>query len=523
MNRFFTMMLVCLSVFSINAQQSLNMELLSNLTYPENLSDVWGYVAPNGDEYAIVGTRSTTSIVDLRDPRNPIEVASISGPESPWRDMKQFGEYAYTVADRGTDGLLMIDMSGAPNNITSELWQPELVIDGETRTLEACHNIFIDEDGYAYLSGCNLNQGGVLIIDLFSSPGEPQFVSVADDRYSHDVMVQNNIMYSSDIFSGFFSVVDVSDKQNPVTLNTQTTSMFFTHNAWVSADGNYLYTTDERPEGYVDSYDISDLNDIKFLDSFQPIATIGLGTTPHNTHNLNGFLVTSWYSDGVRIIDGNKPDNLIEVAFYDTEGSVWGATPFLPSGIVLASDIGTGLHVFEVDYVRAAYLEGNVTDESTGFALGEVAVTIDNPQINSDSTNALGEYKTGLAEPGQVMVTFSALGYVSQTLPATIERGEVTILDVALMPESTTSTKDLIATQIFKSSPNPFVQSTFLDFERAVSGQIVVTNLLGQLVETVRLENATKVEIGDQYDAGVYLISLTSNEEQYEAIKIVKQ
>ena len=793
MYRFITVVLISLSVLGINAQESLNMELLSNLTYTENLSDVWGYVAPNGDEYAIVGTRNTTSIVDLRDPRNPVEVASIPGSSSIWRDMKQYGEFAYVIADQGADGLLMIDMSGAPNNITSEFWQPDITINGATNTLQRCHNIFIDEDGYGYLAGCNMNSGGPLIIDLFTTPGSPQFVGASAPRYSHDVMAQDNLLYSSDINDGFFSVIDVSDKTNPITLSTQTTSSFFTHNAWVSTDGDYLFTTDERGNANVDSYDISDLTDIKFLDSFQPEATINAGTVPHNTHYFNGFLVTSWYTNGVRIIDGNKPDNLVEVAYFDTflqgssgtSGGVWGATPYLPSGIVLASDIGTGLYVFDADYVRASYLEGNVTDADTGAPIGDVSVIIDSPQLNSDNTDAFGDYKTGLAQSGEVMVTFSVLGYESQTLPINIESGEVTILDVALVPsarfsisgtvrsltnnssienakvllqsdfiemevatnangdfvvnslfegeyrvyagawgyeniefnpaltlnadqsidillgerimddfivdlgwtaesfastgdwvreipigtnfggdefvnpgfdveddignkayitgneaggagnndidagtvrllspnmdltqfvtpsisyrlwfvngggnspanddvkvritngtdtvnveiltevdsegvwrptfsffpgdlieltttmqfivessdfnpghlveagldqflvtETSTSTRDLIATQIFKSSPNPFTQSTFLDFEEAVSGQVVVTNLLGQHVETIRLQSTTKVEIGEQYDAGVYLISVTSDGQQYEAVKIVKQ
>ena len=41
-----------------------------------------------------------------------------------------------------------------------------------------------------------------------------------------------------------------------------------------------------------------------------------------------------------------------------------------------------------------------------------------------------------MAEPGEVMVTFSLLGYNSVTLPATIQSGEVTILDVALQPSA---------------------------------------------------------------------------------------
>lgn len=532
MFRILTVALVCLVALGGKAQDqgALNMELLSNLTYGERLSDVWAYAAPNGDEYAIVGTNTATSVVSLVDPRNPVEVASFPGAISIWRDIKHLGEYVYVTTDRGSDGLLVIDMKDAPDNITAEFWSPEIIINEDTTSLGACHNIFIDEFGYGYLAGCNLNSGAPLIIDLFTTPGQPQYVGPASSTESHDVMAQNNLLYSSEIRNGRFSVYDVSDKLNPTLLASQFTSMFFTHNAWVSDDGNFIFTTDERANAYVDSYDISDLMDIKRLDSWQPEASKGSGVIPHNTHYLNGYLITSWYSDGVRIIDGNKPDNLVEVAFFDTFPDeevgfigVWGATPYLPSGLVLASDIGTGLYVFDVDYARASYLEGNVTDADTGFPIGDVFVAIDSPQLNSESTDALGDYKTGLADAGAIMVTFSADGYQSQTLPTTLQSGEVTELDVALLPGTSTSTKNLRTTQIFTSNPNPFSHSTVLNFDESVHGQMVVTNLLGQQVETIQIVNTTKVEVGQQYDAGVYLINLTSDEKIYQAVKIVKQ
>ena len=443
MFRIYTLILsICFASLLYGQEESLNMELLSNLSYPNRLNDIWGYVAPDGSEYAIVGTTAKTSIVDLSDPRNPVEVAEFPGATSIWRDMKQFGEFVYVTTDQGSDGLLMIDMSGAPNNITGEFWQPDIEVNGVTTTLQRCHNIFIDEDGYAYLAGCNLNSGANLIIDVFTTPGEPRFVSATPPIYSHDAMVQNNLLYSSDILAGFFSVIDVTDKEEPITLATQNTTMNFTHNAWVSTDNNFLFTTDERANAYVDSYDISDLNDIKRLDFFQPNESKGTGTIPHNTHYFDGYLVTSWYTDGVRIIDANRPDNLVEVAYYDTYPSsnigdgfngVWGVTPYLPSGLVIASDINTGLYVFEADYVRAAYLEGTVTDSETGLPIDNANVIFDNDQL-TELTSVVGEYKTGQAVAGEYSLTFEKPGYNSAQANATLVNGEVTILDVELVP-----------------------------------------------------------------------------------------
>ena len=444
MYKFYTLILsICFASTIFGQGNNLNMELVSNLPYPNNLNDIWGYVAPDGHEYAIVGTTAKTSVVDLSDPRNPVEVAEFPGSNSLWRDMKQFGEFVYVTTDTGADGLLVINMTDAPNNITGEFWQPEIEINGTTTTLQRCHNIFIDEDGYAYLAGCNMNSGGNLIIDVFSTPGQPQFVSATDPRYAHDAMVQNNLLYASDINDGFFSVIDVTDKLEPVTVATANTSRTFTHNAWVSTDNNYLFTTDERPNANVDAYDISDLSDIRRLDTFRPAASNGTGVIPHNTHYFNGYLVTSWYTDGVRIIDANKPDNLVEVAYYDSYPSsnigdgfngVWGVTPYLPSGLVIASDINTGLYVFETNYVRAAYLEGVVSDADTGSPLDGVTIVFEGGQLNSNVSDVVGSYKTGQAAAGEYTVTFERAGYNPTVATANLVNGEVTILDIEMTP-----------------------------------------------------------------------------------------
>jgi len=49
----------------------LNMELLSTVPYDSDGHDVWGYNAPDGSEYAIMGTVAGVSIVNITDPRNP--------------------------------------------------------------------------------------------------------------------------------------------------------------------------------------------------------------------------------------------------------------------------------------------------------------------------------------------------------------------------------------------------------------------------------------------------------------------
>ena len=77
MKRLFTFcILLFLGGFQlINAQ--LNVTYQGNIEYDEELSDIWGYVAPDNSEYAIVGVYDGVSIVDLSDPENMAFFAAI--------------------------------------------------------------------------------------------------------------------------------------------------------------------------------------------------------------------------------------------------------------------------------------------------------------------------------------------------------------------------------------------------------------------------------------------------------------
>ena len=86
--------LLFLFFFGASLLAQTNIELISNLDeyHSSGYNDIWGYVDPMGNEYALLGVRSGTSIVDLSDPANPLEVAFIPGPQSVWRDIKVHGQ-----------------------------------------------------------------------------------------------------------------------------------------------------------------------------------------------------------------------------------------------------------------------------------------------------------------------------------------------------------------------------------------------------------------------------------------------
>ncbi|MFT5765190.1 MAG: choice-of-anchor B domain-containing protein, partial [Saprospiraceae bacterium] len=435
----FSFLVLCLILTNVLSAQ-LNITFKSQVEYNENLNDVWGYAAPDGSEYALVGLRGGVSIVDVTDTENPEIKGYATGPASTWRDIKTFGNYAYVTNETG-EGLLVIDLSNLPNALTANdfsYWAPQM---GNLGTLSSCHNIYIDEFGYAYLVGCNLNSGGMLYIDVFTTPGQPIYVGAGPSVYAHDVYVRDNKSYNSEIYNGAFAVYDVSDKNNTSFLGSHNTPFNFTHNAWLSDDNNYLFTTDEKANAPVTAYDISDLNNIQEVDQFIPLETLGAGVIPHNVHVWNDFIITSYYTDGCLILDGSRPNNLVEVGNFDTFipastgfNGVWGAYPFLPSGTVLATDIGNGLYILEPNYVRACWLEGKVTDMVSGQAILNVEIGIVSAELNQSSSNLEGNYATGVATAGTFDVVFSHPAYESLTTSAVLVNGELVILDVQLVP-----------------------------------------------------------------------------------------
>ena len=423
---------LCLGFLGSDAQ--LNLSYVSDFTYNQDLSDVWGYQHPDGTEYAIVGARNGVSVVSLADPANPVEVAYASGASSGWRDIKTWGNYAY-VTNETAQGVAVLNLTHLPDSMPFFNWTPTIPGQG---TINECHNIFIDENGVAYLAGCNINGGGLILVDVDSDPGNPQYISSAPAENSHDVYVRGDTIYSSEINRGRLAIYNATDKQNIALLATQATPALATHNAWLSDNSQYIFTTDETGNAPVTSYDISDLSDIQELDQYRPYATLGDGVIPHNVHVWNDFIIVSYYTDGCLILDAHRPENLVEVGNFDTfippstgfQG-VWGAYPFLPSGLVLATDISNGLYILEPNYVRACYLEGTVTDADNGNELSGVEITVlSTPAI--EFTSIQGTYKTGQAVAATYQVQAFKPGYEVAVKDAVLVNGEITIVDFEL-------------------------------------------------------------------------------------------
>ena len=427
--------LLALSIFiCANVFAQKNLTQVGHISYPYQLAGVWHYVDSTGHEYALVGKYDGVGIIDVANPANPVEVATTPGTPSIWREVKVWGHYAY-VSTEGVDtnnvlnGIQIIDLSTLPNPVSYKFYTGDGAIANQ---LTRAHTVTVN-NGYLYINGTQLLGGGVLICSL-SDPWNPQYISSYSANYVHDCVVKNDTMWTSEIWAGQFSVVDITNKTNPTVVQTQLTPSLFNHNGWHSDDERTFFTTDEKPYAPMAAYDVSDLSNIKLLDTY--LSETAPQGEVHNVRVLNDYVICANYASHVTIVDAARPDNLIEVAHISLGGTglSWDFDPYFPSGILVASDMQTGLFVYNANYVRACYLEGIVTDSLTNSPLKDAnASIIATPSY--DSTNVTGEYKTGYADAGIYNVEFSVPGYKTKTISnVQLTNGVVTNLNVQLVP-----------------------------------------------------------------------------------------
>ncbi len=496
LSRFFLVFFIFTSIFytPILFSQS-DLTFISQTDYAAlhntGLNDIWGYVDEQGNEYAIVGTEDGTSIMNVSDPANPLEVFWLPGENSTHRDPTVFGDYAY-ISTEAEEGLTIINLSPLPesNVLVTTLFTGESGL-----SWESAHNCHVDDAGYLYVFGANYGEGGVLIYDVNTMPMNPSFVGAFDNWYVHDGVAFGDTLYLAHVNDGFLSIVDISDRSNPQLLGTKITPGSFTHNIWPSDNREVVFTTDELPDAFIASYDITDLDNIIELDRVQ--SSPGQNVIPHNTFVLNDFLITSYYVDGITIHDAQHPQNLIEVAAYDTypgqtptfDGS-WGVYPFLPSGIILASDRSEGLYVLEPEYQRASYLEGTITNQIDGNPIGNVSVDIvGNNQENLSSS--LGYYATGMPASGTYDVSYFKVGYESQIISTEITQGNITVQDVLLTPIAPFS----LLVNVEDAFGNP-IQNAKIKLDHPLITYEGESNGLGQEVFSLFYEEVHNLQVG---------------------------
>lgn len=509
----------------LKAQASLDMNELGRLTYNETLNDVWGWVdTANSKEYALVGVQNGLSIVDVTNPASPVQTNFFPGANSIWRDMKTYGNYSYTVHDvfSGTsNGIFIVDMTTIGNSFpTTYTRKPTISVNGTSFNFNRAHNIYIDEAaGHLYVFGSNVGIGGALIFDIATDPTNPSLLGVFDDYYLHDGVGRGDTLWGAAVNNGIFLPIDISTPGTPTVMATKNTPFNFTHNIWFSDDNNRVFTTDEKTSAFIAEYDVSDLNNISELDRIR--TSFGTNVIPHNVHFFNNFLVNSYYTSGVQILDVSQPGLMIETGYFDTSldsgdgfSGCWGAYPYLPSGNILATDRQRGLYVLGSDYTRGCYLNVNVIDSITGQNIINASVQIPNSDMGGN-TNIFGNYRAGQAASGSYQMIISKSAYRTDTVNLTMSHGQASNLQIALLPESfdLEAYGPLLNVEPY---PNPLSKSStelrFSNWDASLDGsQYSIFEINGRQIGSGELREAN-IDLQElRLEAGTYILRLQAD------------
>lgn len=414
--------------------RSLNMTLLGHFN-PDTSgglhSACWGYAAPDGREYALLGIQEGTSFVDIT--ADPIrEVAFLRGPKSNWREMKTWGTYAYIVTESrdSGNGLQIVDLSTLPDSVR--------LVRTDSTNFTTAHTVNVS-DHYLFAMGTQAEagaNGGAIIMDLLPDPTRPRKVGAVTPYYFHDAFIRNDTLLGAAIGGQGCDLYDISDKQNPRRITNISYPYSGTHNAELTQDGRYVVTTDEvnfTPKT-LKIWDISDPDEVAKVADFTPSP----GDVVHNVHIRGRYAIVAWYTAGVRIIDLIDPRHPREVGFYDTFDEpgggflgVWEAYGFYPSGRLIAFDRTFGLYVLRFNNATAGSVSGTVRNSQTGDPLAGVKLVISG-RTAPITTDAAGGYYIGAVNGEPLTIEASQFGYEGRTLTARVD-GDQT-LDIELDP-----------------------------------------------------------------------------------------
>ena len=519
--KFFSLpFLILLLAAQALSAQNVNTTFRSKLTYPgQTLANVWGYWA-NGKEYALAGGAAGLIIVDITNPDAPQQIVQIPGPNNLWKEIKTYKHYAYVVTEAG-QGIQIVDLSGLPGATLNYKYYTGLgQYPDPNAKLNRIHALHIDTTkGYLYAYGGDQFEGRVRVFNLNPDPYNPTYAGTffssfsGSNNYIHDGYVDNDTLYGGHIYGGFFSIVDMTNKNAPQLVSTQPTPGAFTHNTWISQDRHTIFTTDEVNNSFLTAYDITDPTDIRELDRIQ--SNPGSGSMVHNTHILGNYAVTSWYKDGFTIVDVGRPDNLVQVGNYDTytgtgggSSGCWGVFPFFPSGTIVATNISAQstnngeLWIISPTYIRACYLEGKITNGATGNPLSGAQVELLSTAILETSA-ATGLFKSGQAQAGLFTARISKSGFQTVEIPVLLENGKVTPLDVELFPlGSITVTGQVLRypelSPVDGASVYLFGRDNWYSAIADMNGQFAISNVLPGSYEVA----ASAIDVGQviQYD-----------------------
>lgn len=363
------------------------------------VAGTWGYTAPDGSRYALMGTAKGILVLDLRNPADVRVVDELEGPtntSSPgtyWREMRVYGQYAYIVSEQDNvrGGVMIVDLSQLPASVRYvKSFTPN---DGRM----TAHTIDIDTvRGLAYIQRRNgsalaaglaplmdspsgmlhgggggggagggalrdpggehhaaaPNVGAIEVWDLKTDPENPRYVTTFNrGRNVHDMTAVGNKVYVAEGDAHSFSIWDVSNVNAPVLDVRWNVPGNYAHNIWPSGDGTFVVTTEEVPSGLpARVWQLNGAAAPTQLSSFK----VGTGT-PHNVIMEGRMAYVSHYTEGAAVVDLTDPAKPVVVLKVDTSpvsgpsyNGCWGVYKFPGQPLMMCSDISTGFHLIGI-------------------------------------------------------------------------------------------------------------------------------------------------------------------------------
>ena len=357
----------------------LGWKVLSDFAGSTSASDCWGYTAPSGREYALIGLSNGTGFVEVTDPGAPAIVDFESGVNSLWRGIKTYSNYAYVVSEGG-GGIQVFDLSQIDSGSVT---LANTITTGGCS--QATHTLAVDEDaGFLYRAGgsftpCAGGPQGLVIYSL-ANPGSPSVAGEWHVRYVHECQVvtwdlagsyfgkQIAFCYTENSAGGGdprLHILDVTNKASIKELSsTSYTGGQFSHQGWISADKLQLYLNDELDDDSFGAsrtriFSIRDLAAPTYLGYFSS----GAGSIDHNLYVNENRIYEGNYRSGLRVFDNTTRNFPRQIGFFDTYpeddvaefNGLWSNYPYFASGTIIGGDIEKGLFVWRVGAPRLTF------------------------------------------------------------------------------------------------------------------------------------------------------------------------
>ena len=218
------------------------------------------------------------------------------------------------------------------------------------------------------------NDGRIDIVDA-SDPTRPEVVGdfVFEGFGCHDIsfrITKESQLAFCTTASPLQLILDVSDPTDPVILSRIFNPLIqYGHTAIASPDGNLLAITDEAVVGHECVTEASPVGGLWLYDISDPSTPVPAGyralgkgrasaghlldgTPSYCTAAMidwmpNGYLISSWYSGGVEVLDVSDPATPAVVAEYRPDDSLAYGVDFF-KGRIYVNDIDRGLEILEL-------------------------------------------------------------------------------------------------------------------------------------------------------------------------------